>query len=51
LTGSAQVQAAVLKADAHCLSQSPWASCEVDQGCLAAAKSHEMKSIQRLKSA
>jgi hypothetical protein len=40
-----------LEADAHCLSKSPWAFCEVDQGWLAAAKPHEMNSIQRLKCA
>jgi hypothetical protein len=41
----------MLEANSHCLSESPRASCKVDQGRLGAAKAHEMDSIQRLKSA
>jgi hypothetical protein len=40
-----------MEVDAHSLSKSSWAFCEVDQGCLGPAKMHEINSIQRLKSA
>jgi len=41
----------MLRANTHCLSESPRASGKVDQGRLGASKAHEMDSIERLKSA